>query len=264
MMEESEMDLGLEGKRALLTASTGGIGLATAEAFLREGASVVVNGRDKDRLAQVLHSLRQRYGEDRVDGLPGDMSQERDLERLCGEIGERYGRIHCLMANLGTGKPVADDKLDRNEWEHMIRMNLYSAVDLLRYGRKLFSKDGGSVVLMSSLAAVQRIAAPPAYAAAKAGVSSLVSYLAPSFAKENIRINGVAPGNIFFPGGRWEELLAADEEGVKSYIETDVPMKRFGTPEEIADFVVFLSSGRAGFITGAVVSVDGGQSTALR
>lgn len=257
------MNLGLEQKRVFISASTRGIGLAVAETFLREGADVIVNGRDEQNLDKVVKRLQRSYGQSRITGLLGNMAEDGQVKYVCDEIKKKYGFIDCLVANLGTGKPVSEDKLDMDEWEHMTKMNLFSDVSLLRYGTILFPNQGGSVVLMSSLAAYERIAAPPAYAVAKAGVAVLVSYLAPKLAEKNIRINGVAPGNIYFAGGRWEELLKENETSVKEYIEKDVPMKRFGTPEEIADTVVFLTSERSGFTTGTVVSVDGGQNRSL-
>lgn len=257
------MNLGLEGKQVFISASTGGIGLAVADAFLEEGANVIVNGRDECKLKEVVDKLQKSYGSNRVLGLSGDMAEEKDVQEICDKIGKKYGALDCLVANLGTGKPITEDKLDLDEWNHMTKMNLFSDVSLLRYSRPLLAEKGASIVLVSSLAACERIAAPPAYAVAKAGVSVLVSYLAPELAKKNVRINAVAPGNIYFHGGRWEELLKADESAVKEYIESDVPMKRFGTPEEIADTVVFLSSERAGFTTGTVMCVDGGQNRSL-
>ena len=253
------MNLYLNGKKVFITASTGGIGKATAAAFLREGANVIINGRDEDKLADTVKELRKVYGEEKVYAVCGDMSDEETIKYAIGKIKEHVSGIDIVVGNLGTGKPVSDDKFDLREWEYMLKMNLLSAVGLIQNTRGLFSENGGSIVLIASLAAHDRIGAPPAYAAAKAGVISLVKYAAPILWRDNIRINAVSPGNVFFEGGRWEELLRQDETGINDYIEKEVPMKRFGTAEEIAETIVFLSSGKAGFTTGAVVQVDGGQ-----
>lgn len=253
------MDLGLCGKTAFITASSSGIGKAIVEGFLREGASVIVNGRNENRLESVLLKLRSRYGEKRVVGIQGDMSDENSIKEVVDRIKDYMPHIDIVVGNLGTGKPISEDKFDLEEWRYMLNMNLLSTVGLIQNMRNSFSENGGSIIVMASLAAHDRIGAPPAYAASKAGLVSLVKYAAPILIKQNIRINAVSPGNVFFEGGRWEELTRQDMEGTKKYLETEVPMQRFGTPEEIAETVLFLGSEKSSFITGTVVQIDGGQ-----
>lgn len=253
------MDLGLDGKNIYITASTNGIGKAVAHTFLREGATVIINGRDEKRLMIALHELRKEYGEEKVYAVCGDMSDEDMIKYAVGKIREYVSNIDVVVANLGTGKPVSDDKFDLREWEYMLKINLLSAVGLIQNTRSLFSENGGSIVLIASLAAHDRIGAPPAYAAAKAGIVSLVKYAAPILSGHNVRINAVSPGNIFFEGGRWEELSARDPVGVNEYIDKEVPMKRFGTTDEIAEMIAYLSSEKSSFTTGAVIQIDGGQ-----
>ncbi len=253
------MDLGLNGKKVYITASVNGIGKAAAKAFLREGATVIINGRNESRLTHALNELRESFGEKRVYAVCGDMSDEQEIKHAVTKIEEYVSDIDIVVGNLGTGKSVSDDKFDLQEWEYMLKMNLLSAVGLIQNARGLFSRNGGSIVLTASLAAHDRIGAPPAYAAAKAGIISLVKYAAPILWGDNIRINAVSPGNVFFEGGRWEELVRQDETGINVYIDKEVPMKRFGTAEEIAETIVFLSSGKSNFTTGTVVQVDGGQ-----
>lgn len=253
------MDLCLNGKKVYITASTGGIGKATADTFLREGATVIINGRDEGKLTDTLKELRKVYGREKVYAVCGDMSGEETIKYAVGKIKEYVSSIDIVVGNLGTGKPISDDKFDLQEWEYMLKINLLSAVGLIQHTRGLFSENGGSIVLIASLAAHDRIGAPPAYAAAKASIISLVKYAAPILWRDNIRVNAVSPGNVFFEGGRWEELISQDEAGINDYIEKEVPMKRFGTAEEIAETIVFLSSDKAGFTTGTVAQVDGGQ-----
>lgn len=253
------MDLGLCGKTAFITASSNGIGKAIAEGFLREGASVIINGRNKNRLESVLLELRSRYGEKRVAGIKGDMSDEGSIKKMTDRIKEYVSYIDIVVANLGTGKPISEDKFDLEEWRYMLNMNLLSTVGLIQNTRQLFSENGGSIIVMASLAAHDRIGAPPAYAASKAGLVSLVKYAAPILIKKNIRINAISPGNIFFEGGRWEEIMEQNSVDTKMYLETEVPIQRFGTPEEIAEAVLFLGSEKSSFTTGTVVQIDGGQ-----
>lgn len=253
------MDLNLRNKYAFITASTSGIGKTTADAFLREGAIVIINGRNQDKLEDTLNGFRVKYGEEKVYAVCGDMSDESFIKRAAVKIRQYVSHIDIVVGNLGTGKPISEDKFDLKEWKYMLNVNLLSAVGLIRHMRELFSEDGGSIALVASLAAHDRIGAPPAYAASKAGIISLVKYAAPILAEYHIRINAVSPGNVYFRHGRWEELLELDPEGVKTYIESEVPMKRFGKTEEVAETILFLCSAKSNFTTGSVVQIDGGQ-----
>lgn len=255
------MDLGLAEKTAFVTASSDGIGRATAETLLAEGASVVINGRSKEKLLLAKKTLSERYKETVIEAVQGDMSDKVTITEACTWLKAKYGQLDILVANLGRGKPFTTDILGLSEWQRLLQINLYSVVWLIHEVRRLqlLKHGSGSVVLMSSLAAFDRIGAPPAYAAAKAGIVSLVKYLVPVLASDGIRINAVSPGNVYYEGGRWQELCEQDPVGTKRYIETEVPLKRFATPEEIAAAVVFLCSGQSSFTTGAVLEVDGGQ-----
>ena len=253
------MELDLCDKNVFITASTSGIGKATAVAFLREGATVIINGRNEKKLMDVLTEFREKYGENKVYAICADMSEEKSIKEATDKVRKYVSHVDVVVGNLGTGKPVSEDKFDIKEWQYMLKMNILSAVGLIQNVRDLFSEMGGSIAIIASLAAHDRIGAPPAYAASKAGIVSLVKYAAPILSERNIRINAVSPGNIFFEGGRWEELMVQDLTGTKEYIEREVPMKRFGEAEEIAETLLFLCSGKSSFTTGAIVQVDGGQ-----
>ena len=253
------MELDLYDKNVFITASTSGIGKATAAAFLREGATVIINGRNEKRLNNVLTEFRGKYGKNKVYAICADMSEEQSMKEAADKVREYVSHVDVVIGNLGTGKPVSEDKFDLNEWQYMLKVNLLSVVGLIQNVKGLFSEMGGSIAIIASLAAHDRIGAPPAYAASKAGIISLVKYAAPILSECNIRINAVSPGNIYFEGGRWEELMAQDLIGTKAYIEKEVPMKRFGKTEEIAETLLFLCSDKSSFTTGAIVQVDGGQ-----
>lgn len=258
------MELGLFGKKAVITASTDGIGYAVARGFLEEGARVLINGRNPEKARSKQELLEKEFGEDRVYLYVGDTASKEGATGLARMAEQIFGSVDCITACVGSGKPVADSRLDMAEWETAFDINLFSAVRLLRTFENLWDKEtGGSIVLISSLAACSRISAPYAYAAAKQGVRLLSKYLADDYAERKIRVNSVIPGNVLYKGGRWEELLERDSQGVKGYIEQSVPMRRFGAPQEVADAVLFLSSARASFITGASLLIDGGQSRAV-
>lgn len=255
------MDFGLTSKVAFVTASSDGIGKAVAGVLLAEGSGVIINGRSQEKLSATQQALQGHFVGNHVDAFQGDMSDQKTITKACEWLKDRFGLLDIIVANLGSGKPLTSDSLDLNEWQRLFQVNLYSAVWLLHELRRLdlIRHRDGNVVLMASLAAFDSIGAPPAYAAAKAGIVSLVKYMAPILAKDGIRINGVSPGNVYYDGGRWQELCEQNPEGTRSYIEAEVPLKRFATPEEIAASVAFLCSERSSFTTGTVLQVDGGQ-----
>lgn len=258
------METGLIRKKVLITASTDGIGYEIAKQFLEEGAYVLLNGRNTSKAERKRDILREQYGTDRVFLFVGDAAEKEDLVRMHSYAKSIWNTIDCLVANLGNGKSVSVHRLDTEEWEYSSNINLFSAVKLIKIFEDLWDeKAGGSIVMMSSLAACDRISAPYAYAAAKNGIKVLTKYLSDDYAVRRIRVNCVVPGNVFYAGGRWEELLNQDTDKVRSYIDQNVPLKRFAKPEEVASAVIFLSSERASFITGTALLVDGGQSRGI-
>ncbi len=258
------MDSKLKGKIVVITASTNGIGYASARMFLEEGACVVLNGRNENTLQSGCAILRKDFGDKRVSYFCGDATKEKDIIELKNCVQKIYGQIDCLVANVGSGRPLMEDKLDSSEWESSFQINLFSSVKLIHVFHDMWNiQKGGSIVLLSSLAACERIGAPYAYAAAKEGIKVLTKYLSDDYVSKNIRVNCVIPGNVLFSGGRWEELIALDKEGIEDYIQKNVPMKRFAQPQEIAAAIVFLSSNLASFITGTSLVVDGGQKRGI-
>lgn len=254
----------LAGKKVVITASTNGIGYASARMFLEEGAFVMINGRNKETLQERCKILQKEFGNERVTGFCGDVEKESEIIKLKSNVQKVYGKIDCLVPNAGNGRPTSKDHMDINEWENSFQINLFSAVKLIYEFNDMWDiQKGGSIVLISSLAACDRIGAPYAYAAAKEGVRVMTKYLSDDYASKNIRVNCVIPGNIMFAGGRWEELMMLDKGGTEEYIQKNVPMKRFGRPREIASVIVFLASVSASFITGTSLVVDGGQKRGI-
>ena len=186
------------------------------------------------------------------------VTKESDIVALKKYVKERFGKIDCLVANAGSGRPIAESRLDIKEWKIGFDINLFSAVRLINEFEDMWDGEG-NIVLLSSLAASDRIRAPYAYAAAKEGIRVLTKYLSDDYALRNIRVNCVIPGNVFFSGGRWEELLESNKEEIERYIQENVPLKRFAEPKEIAVAIIFLASDLASFITGTSLVVDGGQ-----
>ncbi|NLW91138.1 MAG: SDR family oxidoreductase [Syntrophomonadaceae bacterium] len=255
------MDLGIKDKLVLITASGSGIGKAIAEGFLREGCHVVINDKDELRLAGTAQDLAKLYPSAMIDYFAADLLIREKRGQLRDYIVNKYGKLDILVSNLGNGKATVENKLSVDEWERFLNINLLSTVGLLDDFAQIFKDQRyGSIILISSITAVERSGAPYGYSAAKSALLNLNKNISVDMASYGVRINCVMPGNVFFPGGRWEEIYNNDPEGTKGFIEKEVPLARFAKPEEIADAVVFLASERSSFTTGATLVVDGGQT----
>lgn len=259
------MKLELEDKIVFISASTSGIGLAIAKGFLQEGAKIIINGRNREKSQSTAGKLSHEYGKSRVDLFVGDLTQESECERLADMIKKKYGYLDILVSNLGSGKPQAENWLDKNELLRFLDINFVSPANVLNWLIPCLKKNSdSSVAVISSIAGIEINKAPYGYCAAKSAIISLVGNLSLCLANDNIRINCIAPGNVFFTGGRWEEKLEEDREGIEKYIAESVPLNRFAKPEEIADAVVFLCSKRSAFTTGTVLVVDGGETRSIK
>jgi 3-oxoacyl-[acyl-carrier protein] reductase len=255
------MNLGLTDKIVCVAGSSRGIGRAIGGAFLREGARVVVSGRTKEDLDRTATELEKAYGAERVLPVRADLTDDVGITTCFQMLERRWGGLDILVANIGSGRSVSGWDVPREEWGRMLDLNLTVGALLTRKAIPLMQRRaGGSIVFIASLAGMEALPAPLPYACAKAGMVVLSKFLSRQLAGDHIRVNTVAPGNVLFPGGVWERKLKEAPEQVRAYISTDVPMRRMGTPEEIADAVMFLASARASFITGACLIVDGGQA----
>jgi 3-oxoacyl-[acyl-carrier protein] reductase len=255
------MDLGLNNKIAFVAGSSRGIGRAIAQAFLTEGARVVITGRNAESLNQTAAEFEAEFGPEPLLARRGDLSQPEEISEALSHTHERWGTLDCLVANIGSGTAKPGWDLSPDDWKAVFEANFWSSVRLTEAVLPgMLEAQRGTIIFISSIAGTESINAPITYSAAKASIVSYSKDLARQLGRYGIRFNCVAPGNILFPGGSWENKLAQDPERFQRYIETEVPLQRFGTPKEIADLVVFLASERAAFITGACIVADGGQT----
>jgi 3-oxoacyl-[acyl-carrier protein] reductase len=255
------MHLGMAGKVALVAGSSRGIGLATARAFLSEGCLTTLTGRDPAPLRDARAALEREFGHDRVLAYEGDLRQSDVGAAVVSEVVKQWGRLDYLVANIGTGQgPVGWDLQDA-DWQHMIETNFLGTARLVQQVLPhMIESRRGSIVLVASIVGLEGTDAPLPYSAAKAALVNYGKNLARAVGQHEVRVNCVAPGNVLFPGGSWERHLSKRPGEVQGMIAQEVPLRRFGRPDEIADLIVFLSSDRAGFMTGACVVADGGQT----
>ena len=258
------MDLNLANRVALVAGSSRGIGRAIARAFLSEGARVVVTGRNADALLETVAAFENEFGRDSVLGWAGDLSQPQHISRVVEGTCHQWGRIDCLVANVGSGSGKRDWQFTSEDWYQAFEVNFWTSLRLVdAVLPAMLEARGGSITLIGSIVGLESVDAPLPYSAAKSTLMTYSKSLARRIGEYGIRVNCVAPGNILFPGGTWEKKLAQEPDRIRHYIESEVPLQRFGTPEEIAHVVVFLASEHAAFITGACIVADGGQTRSL-
>lgn len=246
------MDLNLKGKTALITGSSKGIGKAIARSLHDEGCNIVLNSRNIDELNNVVKNFKN------ASCFAADVTNPESCANLVKHVLEKWSHLDILVCNVGSGSSIPPGNENILEWKRVFDINFHSATNMVEAAKESLSKTQGTIVCISSIAGLEVLGAPITYSVSKAALNSYVKSISKPLAKQGIRINAIAPGNIFFEGSVWEKKLSENPDGVRKMLDEQVALHRFGRPEEIADFVTFLTS-RCTFATGEVFVLDGGQ-----
>ncbi len=255
------MDLHLAGKVAVITGSSRGLGLASARALVAEGGHVVISARGAERLAQAADELKAASaGGAQVLTVVADVSTSEGAARVVDGAVTWFGGLDILVNNVGLARGGDLEHTTDAEWQEAFDQTLYPAVRVSRAALPhLRRRGGGTIVIISSIFG-REAGGRMTYNAVKAAQISLTKSLAQQLARDNIRVVGVAPGSILFPGGSWHTRQQADPEGIAEFVRRELPFGRFGRAHEVGDVVAFLASPRASWVSGTTVVVDGCQS----
>lgn len=240
----------LEGKIALITGGSAGIGLATAKQFVEEGAYVYITGRRQPELDAAVASIRSN-----IKAIQGDVAKLADLDRIYAQIGKEKGRLDIIFANAGLGEMAALGSITEEHFDTTFNVNVKGVVFTVQKGLPLMP-NGGSIILNASIVSIKGFPSFSIYSATKAAVRSFARTWTTDLKDRGIRVNAVSPGPIDTPLLDQTFANPDDRKGLTS----TVTMGRLGRPEELAKAVLFLASSDASFITGIELFVDGGAA----
>lgn len=252
------MNLELKNKTVIVVGGSKGIGLSISKAFLKENAIVHIISRNKNsEIDKLIHDTEKN-----VFHYCCDVVNLKEFIRIKNEIVDISSNIDVVISNVGNGKGSQNPIPSKKEWDFLWQTNFKSSFNSAKVFIPELKKSNGNLIFVSSIAGIQSIGAPIAYSTSKSALISFSKDLSIKLAPK-IRVNVIAPGNIFFEDGSWDKKLKDNPEQVKKMLLEKVPLNRFGKPEEIADLILFISSARAQFITGSCFVIDGGQTNNL-
>ena len=247
----------LEGKVAVITGGSSGIGLATAQRFVAEGAYVFITGRRQSELDAAVKQI----GKNNVTGVQGDVSNLADLDRLYATVKEQKGRIDILFANAGVGEFAPLGEISEAHFDKTFGINVKGLLFTVQKALPLFQDGGGgSIILNASIAASKGFETSTVYSATKAAIRSFARTWTVDLKHRKIRVNAISPGPIDTP--IFNSAVQSEEqiEQIKTSLVASVPMGRMGSPDEIAKAVSFLASDDSSYVTGIELFVDGGMA----
>jgi NAD(P)-dependent dehydrogenase (short-subunit alcohol dehydrogenase family) len=242
----------LAGKFALITGGSSGIGLATAKAFVANGARVAITGRDRNS----LDAAKETFGDDHIV-LQSDTANLREIDALFAVIKERFGSLDIIFANAGVADSSLVEKATEDDFDRIFDINVKGVFFTVQKGLPLL-RSGASIILNASIAPRMGGAGRSLYAASKAAVRTFARNFSSEFASRGFRVNVVSPGSIETPIRRRSTGDLAELDAKMQLAKSGIPLGRLGTLEEVANVVLFLASDESSYMLGAEITVDGG------
>ena len=253
------MNLNLYNKTFLISGSSTGIGLKIAESLLNEGANTIITGRSKKLVKKQFNKLYPKYGV-KLAYVNGDIKNNLVLKKIRNIVKKRWEKLDGIVANAGSVKQNISSFYSEKDFYWYQKNNFLTSFKFVNYFLDDIKKNKGSIVFISSIASLKDLGAPLGYASSKLSLNYYSKFLANELAKYEVRVNNIIPGNIYFKGGNWDKKIKKNPKKIKKMIKNQVPLERFGKPEEIANLVTFLLSSKVSFMTGAEIVIDGGQT----
>ncbi|MFL2639916.1 MAG: SDR family NAD(P)-dependent oxidoreductase [Dehalococcoidia bacterium] len=256
------MDLGIQGKVALVTGGSRGLGKQAAISLAREGVHVVICARTESTLNETVEDIKGAGGH--ISGFVADISDRNQCRQLYEDVVKENGDIDILVNNAGGSVRGDIVSTTDEQWDNLLNLNLMSAIEMSRLViPQMKDKNWGRIINIASIWG-REYGGGAAYMTTKAALIALTKNTALDYAKHGILVNCVAPGSIEFSGGSWDRFQKQQpKDVVESFITQNLPMGKFGWPEPVGDLITFLSSDNLGILTGACINIDGGQSKSL-
>ena len=243
----------LDNKKAIITGGSSGIGLATAIAYVKEGADVIITGRNQSAIDEALKQINS----EKAIGVVSDVSKTADLDKLYSKVSNEWGKFDILFANAGIAAFAPNEYLTEQQVDDTLNINVKGVFFSIQKAVP-FLNDGASIIVNGSINATVAMANSTIYAASKAGALALTRTFAIELAPKGIRVNSISPGPISTPiYGK----LGFPEDALNAFatsMQNSLPLKRFGNPEEIANMAIFLACKVSNYVTGADFVMDGG------
>ncbi|AZU61343.1 SDR family oxidoreductase [Neobacillus mesonae] len=261
------MDLNLSGKTALILASSQGLGFAIAERLVKEGANVVISGRDVEKLKAQCRQLEEN-GLGKSAYQKADIMNPDDIKRLVSHTVEIFGTIDMLVNNAGGPPAGSFEELTDEQWQASFELNLLSFIRAIRAALPYLKERGGKILNIASSSIKEPIPGLILSNTFRTGIIGLTKTLVSELAPYNILINTIAPGRIATDRVKHLDQVNADKQGIdialiEEQMKARIPLKRYGTPEEFANVAAFLLSDANSYITGSALLVDGGMVKAI-
>lgn len=251
------MNLNLAGKKVLVTGSSRGIGLQIARQFSDEGCKVALNGRND------IPSHISRAVYDSVSVI-GDVSNEVGARKVIKESIKKLDGLDVVICNVGSGRSIKPGQENIKAWKDAFNTNFYSTTCVVEAARPYLKVSEGVIICISSICGNEVIpGAPVTYSVAKAALNAFIKGISRPLGDEGIRICGISPGNILFEGSVWDLKMQENPDAVSQMLTNDVPLNKLGRVEDISNLAVFLASSVSNNCTGAIWTLDGGQTRAI-